>query len=37
LCYEEDSHAIANRLQKRFPKFRVLVKPFDNYGVTTKS
>jgi homoserine kinase len=37
LCYEEDSVEIANRLQKRFPKFRVLVKPFDNYGVTTKS
>ncbi len=36
LCYAEDADKIANVLQNKFPKFRVLNKAFDNYGATAK-
>ncbi len=37
LCHKEDSGNIHSKLAKRFPKFRVMTKLLDNYGVTTKS
>ena len=37
LCYEQDANKIANILKNKFPKFKIIVKSLDNYGVTTKS
>jgi len=37
LCYDKDAKNVAEKLQNRFPKFRVMTKSLDNYGVTTKS
>jgi len=36
LCYDEDSAALANRLEQRFPQFAVKVLNLDNNGLTVE-
>ena len=37
LTYEDDAERIAQALSQRFPRYRILVRSLDNYGVTVKS
>jgi len=37
LCYADDAAKIHKALAEKFPKFRVLTRTLDNYGVTSKS
>jgi len=36
LCYDEDSAALANKLEQRFPQFAVKVLNLDNNGLTVE-
>jgi len=37
LCYADAAAKIHQKLAQKFPKFRVLTKTLDNYGVTSKN